>query len=193
MPSSTQTASAEPARPCAHPRSSWSSLRDRLPHLGTTWLGIKLAVDNAASAGCGPALRHRVSALVPDRACTTPVRCFPKGKAGLFALIVVLYFRTAVPADQRFGEQYVSSGLAALLFSTMPVFTVIFSGGDPARTDLGDPARRNRRGFFSLGMILHEQGVGFAYRSVFRGRCHPLAALLHAYCYVTTKKRGASD
>lgn len=106
-------------------------------------------------------------------------------------LIVILYFALPYLLINA-GEQYVSSGLAALLFSTMPVFTVIFSV-----LILREPIWATQLvgivgGFFSLGMILHEQGVGFAYRSLFGAAAILLAALLHAYCYVTTKKRGAA-
>ena len=159
---------------------------------GTTWLGIKLAVDTVPpllAAGLRFVIAFPLLYLIA-RAQRAPL-LFPEGQGGLFVLIVILYFALPYLLINA-GEQYVSSGLAALLFSTMPVFTVIFSV-----LILREPIWATQLvgivgGFFSLGMILHEQGVGFAYRSLLGAAAILLAALLHAYCYVTTKKRGAA-
>lgn len=94
---------------------------------GTTWLGIKLAVDTVPpllAAGLRFVIAFPLLYLIA-RAQRAPL-LFPEGQGGLFVLIVILYFALPYLLINA-GEQYVSSGLAALLFSTMPVFTVIFS------------------------------------------------------------------
>lgn len=158
---------------------------------GTTWLGIKLAVQTVPPI-LASGLRFLVAfplLLLIARAQRAPL-LFPQGRQGLFALIVILYFALPYLLINA-GEQYVTSGLAALLFSTMPVFTLIFSSIILREQIWGTQVVGIVVGFLSLVMILHEQGVGFAYRSLFGAAAILLAAALHAFCYVITKKQGA--
>ena len=93
---------------------------------GTTWLGIKVAVETIpplTAAGLrfltafpifiGFSLLNGESILIPK----------PYRKFIVFFTITYLM----VPYYLlNYGERYVSSGITALLFSTMPVFIVIF-------------------------------------------------------------------
>ncbi|THF63524.1 DMT family transporter [Pseudothauera rhizosphaerae] len=157
---------------------------------GTTWLGIKLAVQTVPPI-LASGLRFLVAfplLLLIARALRASL-LFPRGQGGLFALIVVCYFALPYLLINA-GEQHVTSGLAALLFSTMPVFTLIFSALILREQIWGTQIVGIVVGFFSLVMILHEQGVGLAYRSIFGAAAILLAAVFHAFCYVVTKKRG---
>lgn len=158
---------------------------------GTTWLGIKLAVETVPPI-LASGLRFLVAfplLLFIARAQRAPL-LFPRGLGGLFVLIVIFYFALPYLLINA-GEQYVTSGLAALLFSTMPVFTLIFSALILREQIWATQLVGIVVGFFSLAMILHEQDVGFAYRSLFGAAAILLAAVLHAFCYATTKKQGA--
>lgn len=158
---------------------------------GTTWLGIKLAVQTIPPI-LASGLRFLVAfplLLLIARAQRAPL-FFPRGNRGLFVLIVVCYFTLPYLLINA-GEQFVSSGLAALLFSTMPVFTLIFSAVILREQIWGTQVIGIVIGFASLVMILHEQDVGFGYQSLFGVVAILLAAMMHALCYVITKKQGA--
>lgn len=158
---------------------------------GTTWLGIKLAVQTVPPI-LASGLRFLVAfplLLLIVQAQRAPL-FFPRGSRGLFVLIVVCYFALPYLLINA-GEQFVTSGLAALLFSTMPVFTLIFSAVILREQIWGTQVVGIIVGFVSLVMILHEQDVGFGYRSLFGVAAILLAAMLHALCYVITKKQGA--
>ena len=94
---------------------------------GTTWLAIKIAVESVpplTSAG----LRFLIA--FPLFLAFAWVRresvFFPRGSGWFFAFITLTYF--SVPYYLlNYGEIHVSSGLAALLFSSMPIFILLFS------------------------------------------------------------------
>lgn len=94
---------------------------------GTTWLGIKIAVESVpplTSAG----LRFLIA--FPLFLCFALVRrepiLFPRESRWFFVFVTLCYF--SVPYYLlNYGEMHVSSGLTALLFSCMPVFILIFS------------------------------------------------------------------
>ena len=158
---------------------------------GTTWFGIKLAVETVPPI-LASGLRFLIAfplLLLIALAQRAPL-FFPRERHGLFVLVVVFYFALPYLLINA-GEQYVNSGLAALLFSTMPVLTLIFSALILREPIWGTQVIGIVIGFFSLLMILHEQRVGFAYKSLFGAAAILLAAALHAFCYVTTKKLGA--
>ena len=94
---------------------------------GTTWLGIKIAVESVpplTSAG----LRFLIA--FPLFLCFAMARrepiLFPRESRWFFVFVTLSYF--SVPYYLlNYGEMHVSSGLTALLFSCMPVFILIFS------------------------------------------------------------------
>jgi putative membrane protein PagO len=158
---------------------------------GTTWIGIKIAVETVPPI-LASGLRFLIAfpiLLVIARAYDAPLR-FPEKELGLFLMATFLYF--GIPYLLiNIGEQYVSSGLAAMLFSTMPIFTLVFSA-----VLLREPIRAMQAigialGFYALFMILREQGAALEYESLIGALAILLAAIMHALCYVTTKKRGA--
>lgn len=158
---------------------------------GTTWLGIKVAIETVPPIFAS-GLRFLIAfplLLTIAKLQRVPLR-FPKGEGGLFLMSITLYF--AVPYLLiNVGEEYVSSGLAALLFSTMPVFTLIFSNLLLRERIWGIQVIGIALGMFSLLMILHGQGVGMGFRNVLGAAAILFAAVFHAFWYVTSKKRGA--
>lgn len=157
---------------------------------GTTWLGIKIAVESVpplTSAG----LRFLIAfpmflgfALLRRE----PI-FFPRGNGAFFAFVTVCYF--SLPYYLlNYGELHVSSGLTALLFSSMPVFILLFSA-----VLLREPIHLPQVvgiavGFASLCMILRSQGLRLHHAGMSGVAAILLAAILHAWCYVVTKRKG---
>lgn len=157
---------------------------------GTTWLGIKIAVESVpplTSAG----LRFLIAFplfLMVARMCREPI-AFPRGQVGFFVFITVCYF--SLPYYLlNYGEQYVTSGLTALLFSTMPVFILIFSGIFLRERIYFSQVAGIAIGFWSLFMIIRNQGLHLDYSKLFGIVAVVVAAGMHALCYVITKQRG---
>ena len=159
---------------------------------GTTWLGIKLSLETLpplTAAGARFVIAFPFFCILA-RLWKVPFR-FPAGSGWFFVLITTLYF--AIPYYLiSFGEQFVSSGLTALIFSTMPVFILIF-----AVIFLGERATRVQIwglliGFGSLFMIFRSQGILLEATGLFGASAILLAAVMHAGCYVLTKKFGGA-
>ncbi len=95
---------------------------------GTTWYGMKLSVETLPPMTAA-ALRFLVAfplllaaTLLTRRASLLP----PVGRRWLVPFMAVTY--VGVPYFLiNYGEQYISSGLAALLFSSVVVFLLLFS------------------------------------------------------------------
>ncbi|MCG8518186.1 MAG: EamA family transporter [Pseudomonadales bacterium] len=158
---------------------------------GTTWLGIKVAVETVpplSSAG----LRFLIAFplfVVFARVMREPI-LFPARSLGFGLLITVFYF--SVPYYLiNFGEQYVSSGLTSLLFSSMPVFILIFSALILKERIWASQVLGIAIGFFSLYMILQAEGVRMDQNSWWGVAAILSAAIMHALCYILTRKHGA--
>ncbi|AGH81493.1 hypothetical protein PCNPT3_07775 [Psychromonas sp. CNPT3] len=94
---------------------------------GTTWMAMEIAVQSIPAI-TATGLRFLFSApLLILLAYKFKVTLFfPAGKKCEFILISLFYF--AVPFTLMiFGEQYISSGLASLIFANMPVVLLIFA------------------------------------------------------------------
>lgn len=157
---------------------------------GTTWIGIKIAVQTVpplTSAG----IRFLISfplflafAFVKKE----PI-LFPKNKRLFFWAIVFFYF-TFPYFLINYGEQYVSSGLSALIFSSMPIFTIIFSVIlVNEKVDITQVVGI-MIGFVSLLLILMLQDIGFGYKDMSGIIAIFIATIMHALCYIFTKKQG---
>ena len=159
---------------------------------GTTWLGIKIAVESVpplTSAGLrfliafplflGFALWRREPLL------------FPRQSRWFFVFVTLSYF--SVPYYLlNYGEMHVSSGLTALLFSCMPVFILIFSALFLGERIRGAQVLGIGIGFASLFMILRSQGLSLDHAEFLGVVAILTAAILHALCYVITKKQGTA-
>lgn len=158
---------------------------------GTTWLGINIAVESVpplTSAG----LRFLIAFplfLLFARIRREPI-VFPRRYFTFFLFVTLGYF--SVPYYLlNYGEQYVSSGLTALLFSTMPVFILIFSSLFLRERIYLSQALGIAIGFGSLLMIIRSQGLHLDYSEILGVIAILVAAVMHALSYVITKLRGS--
>lgn len=158
---------------------------------GTTWLGIRIAVESIpplTSAG----LRFLIAfplfllfALIRGDALL-----FPGDRKGFFILVTLGYF--GVPYYLlNYGEQYVSSGLTALIFSAMPVFIVIFSFFLLQEKIYKSQLAGITIGFISLLMVVRSQRISTDFSEVSGVVAILIAAVMHACCYVITRQRGS--
>lgn len=158
---------------------------------GTTWLGIKIAVESVpplTAAG----LRFLIA--FPLFLLFAMVRresiFFPRQRIPFFVFVTLGYF--GVPYFLlNYGEQFVASGLTALLFSSMPVFILIFSTIFLKERIFLSQIIGIAIGFGSLFMIIKSQGLHLDYSERLGVIAIFAAALMHALCYVVTKQRGA--
>ncbi len=157
---------------------------------GTTWLGIKIAVESVpplTSAG----LRFLIAFpmfIVFAIARREPL-LFPKESTWFFVFVTLSYF-TAPYYLLNYGEVHVSSGLTALLFSCMPVFILIFSAIFLQEKIYFSQVLGIAIGFGSLFMIIRSQGLHLDHSELFGVLAILAAAIMHALCYVVTKKKG---
>jgi putative membrane protein PagO len=159
---------------------------------GTTWLAIKIAVESVpplTSAG----LRFLIAFplfLAFATARREPL-VFPKGSGWFFAFVTLTYF--SVPYYLlNYGEVHVSSGLTALLFSSMPIFILLFSALFLREKIYLSQVVGIGVGFASLFMIIRSQGLHLDRADVLGVLAILLAAVMHALCYVITKQKGAA-
>lgn len=94
---------------------------------GTTWLSMEIAVATIPPM-LATGLRFLIAApilVVLARQFRQPLT-FPQGQRKWMPLIAIGYF--AIPFTLMiFGEQYISSGLAAIIFANMPVAVMVAS------------------------------------------------------------------
>ncbi len=157
---------------------------------GTTWIGIEIAVETSpplTAAG----LRFLIAAPMFAAfalACKSKL-LYPAGHRLFFWFITLVYF--AIPYWLlNFGQQFVSSGLTALLFSTMPVFILIFSGLILKQRIYPSQLAGMIIGFTGLALIITGQGMHLSYSGLIGVIAILSAAVMHGLCYVTTKKLG---
>ncbi|MFG9976690.1 EamA family transporter, partial [Pseudomonas aeruginosa] len=79
----------------------------------------------------------------------------------------------------NYGEQYVASGLTALLFSSMPVFILIFSAIFLRERIYLSQILGIAIGFGSLFMIIRSQGLHLDYTELLGVLAILLAAIMH--------------
>ncbi|OZI65283.1 DMT family transporter [Bordetella genomosp. 1] len=158
---------------------------------GTTWLGIKIAVESVpplTAAGLRFLIAFPLFLLFARLRRESIL--FPCQHLAFFVFVTLGYF--SVPYYLlNFGEQYVASGLTALLFSSMPVFILIFSAIFLKERIYASQVLGIAVGFGSLFMIIRSQGLHLDYSELSGVLAILLAAVLHALSYVITKKQGA--
>ncbi|MFD2177190.1 DMT family transporter [Veronia pacifica] len=95
---------------------------------GTTWFAMEVAVHTIPPI-FATALRFFLAAPVLfalAKALNQPLM-FPKEKRGWVVIVALMYF--AIPFTLMiYGEQYISSGLASIIFANMPVAVMLMSG-----------------------------------------------------------------
>ncbi|RON43207.1 DMT family transporter [Pseudomonas frederiksbergensis] len=159
---------------------------------GTTWLGIKIAVESVpplTAAG----LRFLIAfpLFLSFALLRREPLLFPRQRRWFFVFVTLSYF--SLPYYLlNYGEMHVSSGLTALLFSCMPVFILIFSAVLLREKIYPSQVVGIAIGFGSLFMIIRSQGLHLDHAEFFGVLAILAAALMHALCYVVTKKQGAA-
>ncbi len=159
---------------------------------GTTWLGIKIAVESVpplTAAG----LRFLIA--FPLFLSFTLLRkeplLFPRQSRWFFVFVTLSYF--SLPYYLlNYGEMHVSSGLTALLFSCMPVFILLFSALFLRERIYPSQMLGIAIGFGSLFMIIRSQGLHLDQAEWLGVLAILCAAVMHALCYVVTKKHGSA-
>ncbi|XDZ65507.1 DMT family transporter [Alphaproteobacteria bacterium LSUCC0684] len=155
---------------------------------GTTWLAIEIAVESSpplTAAG----LRFIIAApmLFIFAGARQASIFYPAGQKQFFYFITLFYF--ALPYWLlNFGEQYVSSGLTALLFSTMPIFILFFSWWLLKERIYLSQILGIITGFSGLTLILINQDMYMSYSGLIGVAAILVAAIMHGFCYVLTKK-----
>lgn len=159
---------------------------------GTTWLGIKIAVESVpplTAAG----LRFLIAfpLFLSFALLRREPLLFPRQSRWFFVFVTLSYF--SLPYYLlNYGEMHVSSGLTALLFSCMPVFILIFSAIFLREKIYPSQVIGIAIGFGSLFMIICSQGLHLDHAELFGVLAIVAAAVMHALCYVITKKQGSA-
>ncbi|MBF4555026.1 EamA family transporter [Pseudomonas sp. p50] len=159
---------------------------------GTTWLGIKIAVESVpplTAAG----LRFLIAfpLFLSFALMRREPLLFPKKSRWFFVFVTLSYF--SLPYYLlNYGEMHVSSGLTALLFSCMPVFILIFSALFLREKIYPSQVLGIAIGFGSLFMIIRGQGLHLDHAELLGVLAILGAAVMHALCYVVTKKHGSA-
>ncbi|NIM20769.1 MAG: EamA family transporter [Candidatus Latescibacteria bacterium] len=100
----------------------------------STWLMIKVGLEGAPPM-TSAALRFIIASLIIFAILVKLRIHLPRTRHFILLSIFLGFFQIGAPyALVYWGEQYISSGLAAILFGTMPLFVAIL-----ARVILGDP------------------------------------------------------
>ncbi|MFJ2481718.1 DMT family transporter [Pseudomonas sp. NPDC087598] len=159
---------------------------------GTTWLGIKIAVESVpplTAAG----LRFLIAfpLFLGFAVLRKEPLLFPRQSRWFFVFVTLSYF--SLPYYLlNYGEMHVSSGLTALLFSGMPVFILIFSAVFLREKIHSAQMFGIAIGFGSLFMIIRSQGLHLDQAEWLGVLAILSAAIMHALCYVVTKKHGSA-
>jgi drug/metabolite transporter (DMT)-like permease len=159
---------------------------------GTTWLGIKIAVESVpplTAAG----LRFLIAfpLFLSFALLRKEPLLFPRQSRWFFLFVTLSYF--SLPYYLlNYGEMHVSSGLTALLFSCMPVFILLFSALFLREKIYPSQMLGIAIGFGSLFMIIRSQGLHLDQAEWLGVLAILCAAVMHALCYVVTKKHGSS-
>ena len=159
---------------------------------GTTWLGIKVAVESVPPLTAS-GLRFLIAfpMFLGFALFRREPIFYPPGSVWFFAFVTLSYF--SVPYYLlNYGEVHVSSGLTALLFSCMPVFILLFSALFLREKIYFSQVVGIAIGFGSLYMILRSQGLRLDHAETLGVAAILCAAVMHALCYVITKKKGGA-
>ncbi|NOH31671.1 DMT family transporter [Vibrio mediterranei] len=155
---------------------------------GTTWFAMEVALHSIPPI-FATALRFLLAAPLLATLAKTfkqPL-LFPKGKRLWILIVAIMYF--AIPFTLMiFGEQYISSGLASIIFANMPVAVMLTSG-------LFLSLRLSKPQIFglivaviSLCLILKNEMKMGGDDHLIGSICLGLAVAIHAIIYVLVQK-----
>ena len=156
---------------------------------GTTWLAIKISVESIppiTSVGLRFLITYPIF-LSFAWVRKEPIWFSSKKLFLYFLLIIAFYF--ALPYWlTTFGQQYISSGLAGLLYSSMPVFILLFSLIILKERFFLSQIIGMIIGFLSLVMIINLQYGHLHHSGLIGVFAIIVAVVMHALAYVILKK-----
>jgi len=158
---------------------------------GLTWLAVRLGLEDLPPVTFS-GLRFFFAALVLWPAVLLKKTRFPVDRTGWRVIAATSLLTIAIPyALQFWGQQYVSSGLAAVMFATVPVFTIVF-----AHLSIPDDRFTLQK---MVGVVLGIVGVALIFSDQLRADSilavwgclgFLLGAVTHALAQVLIKSRG---
>jgi putative membrane protein PagO len=155
---------------------------------GSTWLAIRVVVRSVPPVEAA-AIRFLLAAVVLLVIALVQKRPWPRHHHEWDALIVLGFTIMAVPYGLLFwAEQYVSSSMTAVLFSSMPLFVALL-------TPLMSHARVPRQAVFSMMvafgglLVLFYSGLGTGGRALSGGIAILVAVILSAWSVIYAKRR----
>ena len=155
---------------------------------GTTWLAVKIVVETIppfTSTGLRFFIAFPMFLMLAK--IQGEAIWFPKGYLFSFIYLTVFYF--TIPYWLiNFNAQYVSSGLMALLFSTMPIFTLILSAIILKERIFFSQIMGIVIGFLGLLMIVRLH-LSLNYSNLIGVILLLIAAVMEAFSFILIKKR----
>ncbi len=157
----------------------------------TTWLSVKIVVETIP-----PLMSSGLRFIIASPMFLTLVWIrgesiwFPKKLFSFFVCMTIFYF--TIPYWLiNFSAQYVSSGLMALLFSTMPVFTLILSSVILKERVFFSQIIGIAIGFLSLMMVI-KLHLNLGYSNLIGIILLLISAIMQAFIYIFIKKLGTN-
>lgn len=156
---------------------------------GTTWFAMEVALHSIPPM-FATALRFLLAApllIVLTKAFNQPL-LFPKGKRRWMLIVSIMYF--AIPFTLMiYGEQYISSGLASIIFANMPIAVMLTSS-----LFLG--LRLEKHQMFGLVLAVISLCIILSNEMELGGEDYPIGTLslgmavaIHAFMYVFAQKQ----
>ena len=154
----------------------------------STWIMIKLGLRGAPPV-TAVAVRYMIAALAVFFIISLRRIRLPRERNFLYLGVFLGVFQTAIPYVLVYwGEQHISSGLAAILFSTMPISVAIV-----ARILLGDPLNFRKVSGILLSFagvwIIFSDNLSFGGANAIKGMAACLiSAFMASFSSVVVKK-----
>lgn len=144
---------------------------------GSTWVMIKLGLRDAPPM-TAVAVRFIIAALLTIFILALRKTPVPRSRRFIYLSVFLSVFHLAVPyALVYWGEQYISSGLTAVLYSTMPIYVALL-----ARVLIGDPLTPRKIAGTVVGFagvwVIFSDGLGLGGGKAIQGM---LACLVSAF------------
>jgi putative membrane protein PagO len=155
---------------------------------GSTWLAIRVVVSSVPPIEAA-AIRFFIAAALLLLIAIVQKRPWPKHHHEWDALIVLGFTIMAVPYGLLFwAEQYVTSSMTAVLFSSMPLFVALLT---PLMTHAKVPRQAVLSMVVAFGglLVLFYTGLGTGSRGLLGGLAILVAVILSAWSVIYAKRR----
>ena len=158
---------------------------------GSTWIMIKVGLRGAPPM-TAVAVRFIIAALLTIFILAVRKTGLPRTREFLYLSLFLSLFHLAIPYMLVYwGEQHISSGLTALLYSTMPFIVAIL-----ARLFIGDPLTPRKIAGIVLGfagvLVIFSDNVSFGGGKAIEGMAALLVSVVFASITTIVVKKSAS-